>query len=437
MNERLLQYAWQFQVYNTRELRTTKGEIIKIVKPGTFNLHQGPDFLDARISIDGHLLAGNVEIHVLSSDWIRHGHEDDINYQNLVLHVVWQDDLPRKRVAAFPTLELEGRIPLRVVERYARWQRGPEKIVCGGQISGVRLITWSKWKERLIIERLHYKSAMLQEWLQSNNFHWEETLWWVIARSFGLVVNADAFSVVARSIPWNVLKRHSSHVLQVEAFLFGQAGLINANLQDHYARRLWEEFNYLKNKYGLPECEVRMHFLRMRPAGFPTRRIAQLAMFVHRFSGTLVNMLDIDDIGSIKKMFDVKPSEYWDHHYIFDVSVAHQLQEPGKDVVNAILINGVIPFMYLYGQHINNRSLVEKAFRWLGQLPAEHNSVTRDFERFGVSSSSAIDTQALVQLRAKYCEQRRCLDCSVGHEILKGERVEEARVEDLKSKLKT
>src|SRR6187455_2545713 len=248
MTERLLQFIWQFQYFNKGEIQSTSGETIQVIFPGTYNINQGPDFNDAKIKIGKTTWVGNVELHLRSSDWNRHNHQNDKNYNNVILHVVWEDDFPDY---IMPVLKLNNRVAKIFLQRYEDLMNAQGFIPCEKTISSIKPIVWQSWKERLLAERLIRKSEIVKTYLQQNNYHWEETFWWLLARNFGIKVNADAFESVARSIPLNILSKQKNQIHHLEALLFGQAGLLEDKFEEDYPQLLQHEYEFQKSKYKL------------------------------------------------------------------------------------------------------------------------------------------------------------------------------------------
>src|SRR5690606_196510 len=283
MTERLLQYIWQFQYFNKNELQTSSGERVQVIHPGTLNTHQGPDFTDAKILIGNTTWAGNVELHLQTSQWQQHGHHQDKNYNNVILHVVWQDDNSTNRLN-IPVIELQQRISNHLTARYQEWMQRNSFIPCDNVITQVKEITLRAWLDRLLAERLTRKADGVFDFLKQTNNNWEDAFWWLLARNFGARVNADTFEQMARSIPLKLLARHKNNLLQLEALLMGQAGLLNETFNEDYPTMLQKEYVFLKNKYKLQPIYMTTMFLRMRPVNFPGIRLAQLAMLVHHSS---------------------------------------------------------------------------------------------------------------------------------------------------------
>jgi hypothetical protein len=417
MTEKLLQYIWQFQYFNTSELQTTAGEHLQIIFPGQLNTNQGPDFSNAQIRIDDTLLAGSVELHVKTSQWNEHGHSADRNYKNVILHVVFEN----KGVAdsPIPVLELQPRISGLLLDRYTRLMNASSFIPCGHSISEINPLTWLSWKERLVAERMTRKATQVFELLEQNQFHWEESFWWLLAKNFGIKVNAEAFEAVARSLPLSLLAKHRNRVHQLEALLTGQAGLLKADFKDPYPKLLYREYCFLKNKYGLPTIHAPVQFMRMRPGNFPTLRLSQLAALIAGSDHLFSAVMETEKLAAVKKLFDVSVSDYWHDHYRFDEASAFKKKPVGQEMVVAIMINTIIPVLFAYGLHHKEEKYKNKAILWLDQLPAEINSITKGFCGLGLSNKTAFDSQAFIELKTQYCHPKHCLQCAVGNGILK------------------
>lgn len=418
MTERLLQYIWQFQYFNKNELTTTDGDQLTVIHPGQYNHHQGPDFLDGRIKVKENVWAGSIELHINTSDWHRHSHSDDPNYDNVILHVVWNHD-DASGDYRMPALLLGDRIPKLLLQQYQSWLKNDGFIACSGHIHRVKEIIWTSWKDRMLAERLQRKSGQILLLLQKNNFHWEETLWWLLARNFGLHVNADAFQEMAESIPYNLLSKHSNQIHQLEAMLFGQAGLLNGVHQDKYPLMLQKEFKFLQNKYLLREINMPVHFLRMRPACFPTVRLAQLAMLIHMRSQVFSSIINCQRISDIKSLLNVTANDYWHYHFTFEETTVYMPKTAGMGMTNNIIVNTVVPILFAYGEYKNEDRFKQKAVDWIRCLPPEKNAVIEKFRKLEITNKNAGESQALLELKTQYCDQRRCLDCAVGGAILK------------------
>jgi hypothetical protein len=287
-------------------------------------------------------------------------------------------------------------------------------------IAVVRDIVWTSWKERLLAERLLRKAKIVESYLQQNKFHWEETFWWLLARNFGTKVNADAFEAVARSIPLSVLARQKQQIHRVEALLLGQAGLLDQEFRDHYPVLLQKEYKFQARKLGLKRVSVPCYFLRMRPANFPTVRLAQLAMLVRESAHLLSRIREAASAKDLRQWFEVTANDYWHYHYRFEERSSFRKKTLGSEMIDNIIINTIAPAMFAYGSYHGEQRYKDKALQWLGQTEAERNAVIRGFRQIGIDSQTAYDSQALIELKSEYCDKRRCLDCGVGNAVLKG-----------------
>lgn len=414
--ERLLQFIWQFQYFNTGELRTTSGEELQIIFPGTYNTNQGPDFTDAKIKIGNTIWAGHIELHIRASDWNRHNHHIDKNYNNVVLHVVWENDFPNYNI---PVLNLENRIAGSLLQRYEELMNAQGFIACERSISSVNPIVLKSWKERLLAERLIRKSSTVELFLGQNNQHWEETFWWLLARNFGTKINADAFESMARSIPLNILAKHKNQIHQLEALLMGQANLLDHQFSDDYSILIQREYEFYKSKYKLRPGSITPFFLRMRPGNFPTIRLAQLAMLIRNSEHLFSKIKDTDSLKDVKHWLDVTANDYWHYHYRFDEPSSFKKKRTGAAMIDNIMINTVCTVLFAYGHFHREQRYKDRALQWLEEIDPETNSITRGFQQLGLENKNAYDSQALIELKNEYCSKKKCLDCAIGNAILK------------------
>lgn len=418
MTERLLQFIWQFQYFNKSELQLATGESLQILHHGQYNTHQGPDFLQGAIKIGDTRWVGNIELHVLSSDWFRHSHQNDKNYNNVILHVVWIDDLEREK-SLLPLLSLQDKVPKMLLSQYQDWMRNSFFIPCGQQLTSVNTIIWDGWKERLLIERLERKKKMIEKSLHACQQNWEETFWWLVSRNFGSTVNGDAFESIAKSLPINLLARHKSQINVVEALLFGQAGLLEGMSGEPYIRMLTKEYRFYKKKYRLEPIHEPIHFLRMRPENFPSIRLAQLAMLIHQSSHLFSQLLELTSVVDVKKLLTVTANDYWHYHYRPGGSSTFKPKTLGDQMANNLIINTITPILYAFGVINGKPGLKDRVINWLAHIPGENNKITNDFALNGISSKTAFDSQSVIELKKSWCDNRRCLDCAVGNAILK------------------
>lgn len=417
MTERLLQYIWQYQYFNPGQLVTTDEQQVQVIHPGIYNNNQGPDFLNARIKVGNTLWVGSIEIHIVSSDWQLHKHSADKNYGNVILHVVWKDvpELP----LPFPTLELQNRVSKILLKKFDGLMQASRFIPCENQIQQLDTLTISLWKERLLIERLQQRTLNIEKLLMQNKHHWEETFWWMLARNFGAKINSDAFERMAQSISLTILLKHKNSLCQLEALLMGQAGLLEKDFKADYPLMLQKEYRFLQKKYQLKKNHFPVYFLRMRPANFPTIRLAQLAALIHKSSQLFSEVREAEFFSDVTQLLSVTANDFWHDHYLFEASAVSKKKSLGKQMGQNIMINTVIPVIYAYGYFNNKEHYKIKALQWMEQLSAETNSITKGFELLGIENSTAFDSQALIQLKTEYCDKRRCLQCAIGNNILK------------------
>lgn len=432
MTERLLQYIWQFQYFNKGDLQTTDGEPVQVLFAGQYNTNQGPDFTNAKIKIGTTTWAGTVELHIKTGDWYKHGHQHDKNYNNVVLHVVWNDESGNttasvgktkelKGSKSIPVLELQSRVPKFLLQRYEDLMNAASFIPCEKSIKDVKALVWKSWKERLLAERLLRKAGQVKQYLLQNNNHWEETFWWLLARNFGIHVNADAFEAVARTIPLTILAKIKTQIHQLEAVLLGQAGLLEGEFKEDYPVLLQREYRFQQHKYALKKSTQSLHFLRMRPGNFPTIRLAQLAMLVHHSAHLFAKIKDAPSIKDVKTWFDITANDYWHYHYRFDESSAFKEKKLGPGTMDNIIINTIAPVLFAWGDFHDDNLYKEKALQWLEETTAESNHITRGFQQTGIRIGNAFDSQAMIELKKEYCNHKRCLDCGVGNALLKRE----------------
>ncbi len=422
LNEELLSYIWQHRLYSFSELKTNTGETVEVVHCGLRNRDAGPDFSQAKIRLNGDLLAGNVELHLRSSDWFKHQHQRDKAYSNLILHVVFEDDSKIPVSNAFPTLELKDKIEPDFMKRYQQLMSNGSWIPCENQLHAVDEFVIKNGLHRLVAERLERKTEAIREVLAQTKNSWEETCYRLTARNFGLKINAEPFERLARSLPLNIIAKHKNNLFQLEALLFGQAGMLESDFTDEYPNQLKKEFGYLQKKYSLTPLPLHVwKFLRLRPPGFPTLRIAQFAALLFQSSHLFSKMLEAKDASEMAKLFQSEPSAYWQTHYLFDKPSAKRSKKVGNDFLHLLMINAVAPMLFLFGKTKGDVSVQEKAITLLEHTPYENNAITRKWKSAGVKADSAYESQALLQLKNEYCAGKKCLQCHIGNKVLTAE----------------
>lgn len=422
MRESFLHFLWRWRRFDAQNLTTTEGKSVEILHPGEWNTDAGPDFFNARLRLGDTTWAGNVEMHLLASEWQMHGHSGDPAYDNVVLHVVLEEDQPviRANGERIPCLELQNRIPTKVLETYERLEHERAWIPCQSFFRNIPDIIRLNWLDRLLVERLEQKTAAIAAMLDATENHWEEAFYRSLARSFGLKVNAEPFEALARSLPLLTLARHKNDPKQVEALLFGQAGMLEETFRDAYSNELAREYKFLQHKYGLtPLTPGQWKFLRLRPAGFPTVRLAQFAALVHQSAHLFSKILEAQNLRELENLFDVQPGDYWLTHFQFDKPSVNRKKSPGRDFVHLLIINTIAPYLFHYGKSKNLEIYQTRALRLLEELPPEANSIVTGWAELGIPPRNAYQTQALIHLKTRYCDTKRCLECAIGNTVLK------------------
>lgn len=424
MSESFLYYIWQFQYFDKKNLFTTEGEPIQIFNPGMRNGHAGPDFFNARVKIGNMDWIGSVEVHINASNWIDHKHHVDGAYENVVLHVVWKSDKSVKRSddTQLPTLELRSRVDERLLLNYRKLVNSPESIPCARSFDKVADITRFSMMDKALSARLEEKSNAAIELYRRNNNDWEETCYQILCRNFGFKVNAEPFLQLAQSLPYKVILKHADKLLQVEALLFGQAGFLDDNGPDEYFHILQREYKILSQKYSLRQQrlnKVQWRFLRLRPANFPTVRIAQLAALLHKQKNIFSAIVEKDSHRALAAVFAAKPSAYWHDHYQFFKPADGLTAALGQEAVDNIIINTAAPLLTAYGRIRDEQALTDRTIDILQQIPPESNTITRQWESLGLKAKTAFESQALIGLYNNFCQKHRCLDCNIGSSLIK------------------
>ena len=421
MTEDFLYYLWQYRLLDN-PLETQSGEEVIIIDTGTRNEASGPDFFNARIKIGTTEWAGNVEMHVRASDWFKHGHAHDKAYDSVILHVVHECDAEVRNSGGelIPCMELRGHYDEALFFRYRKLLSTRDWIACAPQLRDVPDLIVYAWLDRLLAERLQRKTEYIEGFLQSSNGHWETAFYYALARNFGFNVNADPFEQLARSIPLEVLAKNRDSLLKIEALLFGQAGLLNPKLKDEYARELYTEYDFLRKKYKLsPVQAFQWKFMRLRPVNFPTIRIAQFAQLIYKSTHLLSKIMETENLESLKKFFLLGTSEYWVNHYTFGKKAKAREKQFGARSFDLILINTIVPFLFVYARHQKDEELKARALNFLSRTAAEQNSIVKRFADSGISCQNAAQTQALLTLKNDYCKYLKCLDCAIGNRLIR------------------
>ncbi len=418
VKEEFLHYLWKYRLF-TSPLKTTSGEEIVVLSPGIHNHNAGPDFSDARLRIDGNLWAGNVEIHINSSDWLKHGHHQDPVYDSVILHVVLNNDL-KDTGSNMPVTEIRDCIDYHVYDTYSSFMASRNWVPCVNQIGSVDKDEIGLWLERMLIERLERKSEYIQGFLEITENDWEGVFYMMLARSFGFNLNSLPFEMLARSLPYKVLSKHRDNPMQIEALIFGQAGLLDQQLSEPWPLQLFAEYCFLRKKYGLVPISPNLwRFMRLRPDNFPTIRLAQFASLICSQENILSKVLECPDVTKLTGLFEASASEFWDSHYHFNKQSTTGRKKLGFTSAELLVINAVLPFMFVYGRAIADDNLCNRALGFYLQVPGESNNIIRKWKTAGMPTTSAFNTQALMGLKSDYCDKFRCLDCRIGNLLLK------------------
>ena len=419
MKEDFLHFLWKYGLFDQSQLVTTTGENIEILAPGQHNTDAGPDFFNAKIKIGATLWIGNVEIHMRASDWRRHLHNEDKAYNSVILHVVKENDKLVLCADGRPLTTFVMRYNPQMEARYAALQQSAEWVACGKEAAQVDLFHIKHFLGRLLVERLERKAQQLYSVLDATHNNWHEAFYRLLFRTFGFGVNAVPFELLAKATPVTIIGKQRHSLLQVEALLFGQAGMLTGEAKDDYQRALQKEYAFLQTKFSLQPLEAHIwKFLRLRPSNFPTVRIAQLAMLLYRSADLIDKMLAFHTVDDLYKLFDVQASPYWEEHFMFG-NISRKIPKTiGTASVQRMIINLIVPYLFAYGHRQANEVLCEKAVELLETLPPEKNHITNGWKETGMKPDNAFYAQALIQLKTDYCNNKQCLKCGIGINLL-------------------
>lgn len=421
MKEDFLHYLWKFKKFDTLNLKTSNQEEITISNVGQYLELAGPDFFNAQITIGNQKWAGNVEIHVKSSDWYVHHHEKDASYENVILHVVWEHDseIYRSNNTEIPVLELKNYVSTEILNNYRKLLSPKSWIFCEKQLKEIPRFTLINWQERLFFERLERKAKPILDLLESTNNDWEAVLFCLLAKNFGLNTNGDIFLKIAQSIPFSVIRKECFEVENLEALLFGFAGLLDVEKEDAYFKDLKFRYFYLLHKYQIEKCCIEpVQFFKHRPDNFPTIRLSQLANLYHKQQNLFSGVIELNSLDVIYEVFGVSVAPYWENHYQFDKESPKKKKALSQSFMDLIVLNTVIPLQFAYAKS-QGKEISEDLISVLNDMDPENNSIVEKFGSFGIKSKSAFETQSLLQLKNEYCSKNKCLDCAIGMELLK------------------
>ena len=424
MKEEFLHWLWKYSLYDQENLFDNEKNKIIVLYPGEYNRDSGPDFFNARVSIAGTVWAGNVEIHTKSSHFDNHGHQNDPAFNNVILHIVSEFDKPVFNAKGEELLTAEISFDSSLYEKYISLVNNPYIIACQDAIGKIDKILVNHWLSSLAIERLQAKSDFILKIFSKTGNDWEETFYRILTRYFGFRVNTEPFEMLAAALPFRIIRKHTDNIFQIEALLFGTAGLLKAGLfkeaiSDEYYRSLIKEYAILSAKYSLHSLHGWLwKFARLRPANFPTIRLSQLAAMLSVTGGLFSRVLEATDINQIKELFEVSASHYWDDHFVFGKKSRNIKKNTGSLAGDILLINAVIPIIFVYGQSRDCQNVSERALSFLENIASEDNIIISEWRAAGILAESAFYSQALIQLRNEYCKKRKCLDCRIGSKII-------------------
>jgi|694.fasta_scaffold09824_11 hypothetical protein len=419
--EELLQFIWEQGLFQQEELRTVDGRLVEVVRAGRRQFNSGPDLLDALVRIGDQLWAGTVEVHVRASEWVAHGHHTDPAYDNVVLHVVWVHDAEVRTKGGVhpPVVVLQGRVDQGRMVAFEELLRRKAWVSCAGQVEGVLPTVIDRALEQALQHRLDRKVGEVLELLRKLGNDPLSALHHLLLRALGGKVNAEPFDMLAHALPIRMLLKVRDDAVRTEALLFGQAGLLQGDMADEHPRLLQREHAHLARTHGLlPVPLAAWKFGRLRPAAFPTLRIAQYARLIMRQGDDLMRLLECDDLSVCRSLLEVEAGPYWDMRYRFDRPSPMSVKRLGDDAVDHVLINAVIPLRMALGRAHGRSRLVEGGLGLLGQLPAERNVILRNWSRLGVHALNAARSQALIEHTLHSCAHRQCLTCAIGQDLL-------------------
>jgi len=421
MKEDFLHYLWQYKKFDFSNLKTFDGELLTIINSGYYSQKAGPDFFNAQIIIGSQKWAGNIEIHLKSSDWYVHHHEKDENYDSVILHVVWENDSPifRKDNSELAVLELKHYVSKEMLAGYQSLLQPKSWIYCEKEIATIDSFVFKNWQERLFFERLERKSIPIQQLLDATENDWEAVLFCMLAKNFGLNTNGESFLKIAKSIPFSIIRKEGFEVANLEALFFGFAELFPENLEDTYSRDIKSRFDYILHKYQLEKVIIPpVQFFKHRPDNFPTIRLAQLAMLYHLQRNLFSQIIVAKNLADFYELFGGIISEYWQTHYQLDKESPKKRKQFSKSFVDLLIINTIVPIQFSYAKS-QGKEVSEGILALLQEISPEKNVVIEKFNAFGVASTSAFATQSLLQLKNEYCNFSKCLQCAIGIQLLK------------------
>ncbi len=420
-NEEFLYYVWKNKLFNKDKLKDADENYIEVIDTGTLNTDSGPDFFNAKVKINDTIWAGNVEIHINSSDWYRHLHNKNKAYDNVILHIVATDDKEVLRTdgTIIPTAVLY--YDKTIYERYKYLVNTTQILPCASYIKDIDMFTLNSWLTVALYERLEEKTNLVKQIFKKTKNNWEETFYIIMAKAFGFKVNSLPFELLSKSLPLHILGKHKNNIFQIEALLFGQAGLLNEKYEeeDEYYNKLQKEYSFLQKKYNLAPTEGHLwKFMRLRPANFPTIRISQFAVLINKSNHLFSKVINSQNIKELQALFVIQSGIYWNNHYRFGKTSIERTKRLGKGAINNLIINTIIPILFIYGKEKDDEEIISKALGFLEELKAEKNYITKGWQDAGFEIKNAFFSQAVISLHNNYCSKNNCLNCRIGNKII-------------------
>jgi hypothetical protein len=421
MKEDLLHYIWKYKLFYKSEIVTTSNELVHIISSGSQNYNTGPDFFNAKIQIGDQLWAGNVEIHIDASDWYTHHHEIDVNYDNVILHVVWNHDSEvfNKDDSEIPTLELKNYVSKDLLDSYNKlFSKSKKWIYCENDILSVDSFVLDNWLERLLFERLEDKSDFVKELLEKTKYDWEDVFFRILAKNFGLKLNGDSFFEMANSLKFATVRKVRQNQKSLESLFFGQLGMLSVDLDTVYFNELQKEYAYLCKKFRIEEAPIlKVQFFRLRPANFPTIRISQFANLLSCRENLFSDLMSFSSVKEFYDFFDIGTSEFWNTHYTFNKESKKRTKKLSNSFIELIVINTILPVKFMYLQYLGKTDFTE-VLTLIKDIESEKNSIIDKFRGLGIYSNNAFESQALVELKNNYCAKQKCLNCAIGKSLI-------------------
>ena len=421
MQEDFLHYLWKHKKLDVSNLKTTNKEVVTLRSVGRHNHNTGPDFFNAKLKIGQQLWAGNVEVHIKSSDWFLHNHETDSNYDNVILHVVWEHDTEvfRKDNTEIPTLELKHYVSTEALSNYQKlFSKSQKWINCEKDFESVDDFIISNWLERLYFERLERKAQDISKILKQSTNDWEAVLFKLLAKNFGLKVNSESFFSIANSFSYSIIRKQQSKLLSLEALLFGQANFLNDEIEESYYKELQKEYQFLKQKFSLSSQGISpLQFFRLRPPNFPTIRLSQLANVYYSHNTIFSKVIEAKTLEGFYSLFQIETSSFWETHYTFSKASKMSKKRLTKSFVDLLLINTILPLKYSYAIY-QGKTAEDEIVKIIQQIASEKNSIVNRFNSLKTVSENAMASQAIIQLKTNYCDKNKCLQCAIGNAVL-------------------